>query len=74
MNEHPLQQYRNAIGLTMEALGEKLGTHKTTIMRWEDGTTPIPAEKLELITKVTGIPSAKLRPDLAAIFGKGAAA
>lgn len=65
----PLTQFRTANGLTLEALGESLAVDKSTVLRWERGSTPIPVNKLAMIAEVTGIPREKLRPD---IFGEAA--
>jgi transcriptional regulator with XRE-family HTH domain len=65
----PIAQYRKANGETMKSLGEKLGVDKTTILRWESGSHPVPTKRLLDLEKATGIPRWVLRPD---IFGTGA--
>ena len=38
-----LAQRRKAVGLTQEQLAEQLGVERTTVVRWERGTTePLP--------------------------------
>lgn len=63
----PLTVYRKAKGQTVDALAESLGVDRTTIWRWETGKVPV--ERLADIESVTGIPRARLRPD---IFGDAA--
>jgi DNA-binding XRE family transcriptional regulator len=65
--KNPITQYRAENSLTLEALGERLGVNKTTVMRWEEGR--ISAERAIEIESATGIPKSKLRPDL---FGRTA--
>ena len=64
MESHPLKQHRIKNHLSLEALGAVLGTHKTTILRWERGHVKIPAERAVKISLKTGIPKETLRPDL----------
>lgn len=66
---HPLRVYRLAAGATLEALAEKIGVHKTTLMRWESGEVPVPPDRFVVIESVTGVPRQQLRPD---IFGEAA--
>jgi DNA-binding XRE family transcriptional regulator len=65
---NPLTKYRSAKKLTLEAFGAGLGVNKSTILRWEE--KGVPAERVNEVAKITGIPRAKLRPD---IFGDAAA-
>jgi len=60
----PLAAYRAKKGLTLKALGEQLGEYASTIMRWENGTTKVPIDKLARIKEVTGLSKRKLRPDI----------
>lgn len=41
---------------------------KAKISRLETGEQPVPLDVLPALEKITGIPAAELRPDLAAIF------
>ena len=63
----PIAQFRKDQNLTLEACGERFGVNKSTVLRWErDG---IPIERVIETERLTGIPRAKLRPDL---FGDAA--
>lgn len=65
-SEHPLKAYRAATGATLDVLSAKIGVHKTTLMRWENGEVPVPTERFSIIESVTGVSRQQLRPD---IFG-----
>ena len=58
----PLTLYRNELGLSVEALAERLGVERTTVWRWERGR--VPADRLRTVERLTGIPRETLRPDL----------
>lgn len=60
----PLAKYRSAKGLSLDDIAAPLGVNKTTVMRWEAGSHPIPLKRLAAVAKLTGIPKKKLRPDL----------
>jgi len=64
---NPLTDYRTDNNLSLEALGEKFGVNKSTVLRWEEGQ--VTAERAVEIEAITGIPRQKLRPD---IFGDAA--
>lgn len=64
-----LSSYLNRRG-AVSALADALGVAHTTVMRWRDGT--VPADRVAEVARVTGIPAAKLRPDLAATFAVSA--
>jgi len=66
---HPLRQYRLAKSLSQAELAARIGVHTITVTRWELGTRQIDAEQVAKIARVTGIPPALLRPDLAKVFG-----
>jgi len=70
-SKSPIAQYRQTNGETLKTLAAQLGVDKTTVLRWERGSHPVPAKRLAQVEKVTGIPRWVLRPD---IFGTGAAA
>lgn len=61
-----LRQYRD--GKTLEDAAKSLGVNKTTLLRWEDGSVQIPAERVIEVERVTGISRHVLRPDLSSIF------
>lgn len=63
---HPLRQYRQTQTpkLSQEALAEKLGVARLTVVRWENGQRKIEGDRILRVTKVTGIPARDLRPDL----------
>lgn len=65
-------QYRKSARprLTLKACADKFSVNRSTILRWEDGTSPIPDDRLEEIEAVTGISRHALRPDLAALFAQ----
>lgn len=42
MQKEQVTEIRVALGLTPEALGELLGTHRTTVQRWERGVWEVP--------------------------------
>jgi len=57
-----LTKYRKDNGLTLEALAVQFGTHKTTVMRWEEDR--VPAERVLDVERATGVSRHELRPDL----------
>ena len=69
MTLHALRAYRLAKGLSQAALARKVGVHRITVTRWELGVQQIDPDQLAKIARVTGIPAALLRPDLAKVFG-----
>lgn len=60
----PLKSYRQASNLTLKEVGERLGVNKTTVLRWEEGSRRIPAERVIDLERLTGAPRHQLRPDL----------
>lgn len=67
---HPLTAFRKRQDppLTLEGLADLLGVSKATVSRWESGgRNPDPAI-VPKISKATGIPASKLRPDLAEVM------
>ncbi|WP_242218031.1 helix-turn-helix domain-containing protein [Shinella zoogloeoides] len=52
--------------LTLDGVAGLFNVDRTTILRWEKGVPPIPVKRLEEAERITGIPRAKLRPD---VFG-----
>lgn len=67
----PLAKYRSTKGLSLDDLAVPLGVNKTTVMRWESGSHPIPLKRLAAVEKLTGIPKKKLRPDLVEMMRAG---
>lgn len=61
-------RFRKNSELTLDGAAEKLGVDRKTILRWEQGTTPIPAERVIELERMTGISRHELRPDLSRIF------
>lgn len=61
-----LRQYRD--GKTLEDAARSLGVNKTTLLRWEEGSVQIPAERVIEVERVTEISRHVLRPDLSSIF------
>lgn len=64
---HPLEQWRKTqkpTRVTREQLGELLGVTAMEIYHYERGMRRIPAEKVDLISRTTGIAPHKLRPDI----------
>ena len=60
--QNPITTYRAKKSLSLEAFGDKFGVNKSTVLRWEERR--VPAERVREISKITGIPRSKLRPDL----------
>lgn len=58
--------YRKTTGQTLDAVAKQFGVDRTTILRWEKGTTPLPVNRLDEFERVTGISRHDLRPD---VFG-----
>lgn len=54
--------------MTLQAFGNLFGVHKATVLRWED--RDIPVERVNEISRVTGIPRIDLRPDIFAEIEK----
>ncbi len=69
-NVHPLRAYRErqAPPLSQTQLADLLGVNKGMLSRWEAGQRQPGKDILPRITKKTGIPASKLRPDLAALM------
>lgn len=51
----------------LKDLSERLGLSHVTLLRWKR----VPDKRLTAVSKITGIPVDKLRPDLAQLFKKG---
>jgi transcriptional regulator with XRE-family HTH domain len=68
MPTHPLRAFRDARHMTQSQFAEKIGVHSLSVSRWETGQRKIDLDLVAQISKITGIPKRKLRPDLAAMF------
>jgi transcriptional regulator with XRE-family HTH domain len=67
---HPIRDYRTKEGLSQDELAERLGVSRQMVGLVETGERRIAAEDVAEWERKTGIPRAKLRPD---IFGKAVA-
>lgn len=63
-------KHRKNSGKTLDGVAAQFRVNRTTILRWENGTSPIPEDRIEEIEAVTGISRHALRPDLAALFAQ----
>ena len=68
MMVHPLKHYRDARGLTQEALAARLGVTSITVSRWETGARKIDRRQLPRVVKETVISAIELRPDIAELM------
>jgi hypothetical protein len=64
MSKSAISSYRTEHDLTLEGFGNlfRPPVDKSTVLRWEQRR--VPAERVPEIERVTGIPRARLRPDL----------
>lgn len=69
---HPLKAHRKITGLTQRELAGRLGVTRETLARWETGRK-IEDELVPRVSEKTGIPVAKLRPDLVELLNAGTA-
>jgi transcriptional regulator with XRE-family HTH domain len=69
-SKHPLQTYRESFDPQMKRaeLARLLDVARTTVKRWEARERQIDPDLLERVSEKTGIPVAKLRPDLAKLL------
>lgn len=73
---HPLRSYRfrQSPRMSQQALADKLGVGRLTVLRWEKGERKPDEKLLPKIEQETGIPPKDLRQDLIekheAIFGE----
>lgn len=65
-----MREFRLKNGMSQEKLGELLGFHRLTIMKWEMGRRKPRLGELPRISEKTGIPARDLRPDLAKILDR----
>lgn len=64
--ETEFSNFRRRQDLTLNAVADLFGVNRRTILRWEQGISPIPLKRLAEVEAATGISRQKLRPD---IFG-----
>jgi DNA-binding transcriptional regulator YdaS (Cro superfamily) len=64
----PLQQFQSSKRGNLAELARELGVDKSTVTRWAAGQVPV--ERVNDVSRITGIPRHELRPD---IFGEAAA-
>ncbi|WP_446718226.1 helix-turn-helix domain-containing protein [Ensifer sp. OTU672] len=69
-----IRAWRRERKISIEAAGELVGVSGVQWSRYETGKRRIPAENLQAISEVTGIPPHELRPDLAGLIGQPGAA
>lgn len=67
MKQTALSSLLRARDMRLVDLSRALGVDKATVSRW--ARRHIPHDRLEDVSRVTGIPAHELRPDLASIFG-----
>lgn len=69
-----IRAFRKKNNLTLEDFAESIARagherpSSAKLSRIETGEQPVPAEMVEVISRVTRIPTKRLRPDLAALF------
>jgi transcriptional regulator with XRE-family HTH domain len=51
-----LQYIRKDFGMTLAALGKKMGVSRQTISQWEQGTCPIPDSRLKELSNIFNLP------------------
>lgn len=75
-SEHPVRAYRRSFDppMSLEDLAARVGTTKPNLSRIETRKQNVSADLLPKLVAETGIPAAKLRPDLAKLFNVKAAA
>lgn len=62
---HPIAEYRQSHGLTLEAFGKLVGVEKAAVSKWEDGRGPS-IENAKAIEEATAgaLPKHVTRPDV----------
>jgi DNA-binding transcriptional regulator YdaS (Cro superfamily) len=51
------------IGMKRSALAKAAGVHRSQVTRWTKWRMPVPVDRVADVSKATGIPPHKLRPD-----------
>lgn len=53
MTKDELARIRDRLGLSLEAMGQRLGgVHKSSVLKWEQGKHPVPGPVAELARRV----------------------
>lgn len=60
MKNHVLRQWRETQNLSQPAAAKKIGVHRETWSRWENGTRMATRRHLKALMKLTGIAADKL--------------
>lgn len=70
MEIHPLRAFRKRQKppLSQDDLAKVFGVSRVTVTRWESGARLMDPDYLQVVAERTGIPPAKLRPDLAQVL------
>lgn len=58
-----IKMARDALGLTLEGLGERLNVTHATLSRYENATRPIPISDLYRLSRVLGVKPCDLLPE-----------
>ncbi len=66
MTCQPLTELLKNRGLRLADVARALSVDKSTVTRW--AKSQIPSDRIEQVSKATGIPANDLRPDLASVF------
>lgn len=61
-------RFRLKSELTLDGVAAKFRVDRKTILRWEQGVSPIPTDRVLEVERITGISRHELRPDLSRIF------
>ena len=65
VKQHPIKQYRQRHGLTLEAFGRLVGVQKAAVSKWECGIGPSIENAKEIEAATHGsLPRHVLRPDV----------
>jgi transcriptional regulator with XRE-family HTH domain len=62
-----LKNWRTEAGMTQEQAAALAGVTNVAWHFWENGNRRLPAERVPILSKITGIPRDVLRPD---VFGE----
>lgn len=55
---HALTRYREANGLTLDALADRLNVQKSQVWKWENGAIPRPVQMAKIVAATDGAVSA----------------
>ena len=62
--KQPFAHFRKEAGMTIDRAAMAFGVDRTTIMRWEDGSTRFPIKRLDDAHDIFGASVRDLRPDI----------